>query len=184
MDAATARNRLLGLRRQLATAARTRAEDLDPQDRDAAATTLDEEVEAALSASLDGERHEVERALDRLDHGTYGRCEVCGTPIPDERLWTVPWTRCCVEHERAAEAPRSLLSGAATALTARFGPSGTSDGLTAPPGLDLPVDDDDALGPVVDDGSDDSSAEAAALHVVGAAPEADEDRIGDALATD
>lgn len=38
---------------------------------------------------------EVLRALSRLEAGTYGRCEVCGEPIPAARLDARPWsTRC------------------------------------------------------------------------------------------
>ena len=29
---------------------------------------------------------EIDAALDRMDAGTYGRCESCGAPIPGERL--------------------------------------------------------------------------------------------------
>lgn len=37
----------------------------------------------------------VERALVRLDEGTYGVCEVCGRPIGDEVLSIAPLaTRC------------------------------------------------------------------------------------------
>jgi DnaK suppressor protein len=33
---------------------------------------------------------QVERALARLDAGTYGRCENCGNPIPKARLQALP----------------------------------------------------------------------------------------------
>jgi RNA polymerase-binding transcription factor DksA len=37
----------------------------------------------------------VERALARLDDGTYGVCDVCGSPIGDEALSIAPLaTRC------------------------------------------------------------------------------------------
>ena len=36
---------------------------------------------------------EVDRALRRMDAGTYGRSEVTGEPIPYERLAAVPWAR-------------------------------------------------------------------------------------------
>ena len=39
---------------------------------------------------------EIDQALERLDAGTYGRCVVCGTPIPAERLGAVPWAALCV----------------------------------------------------------------------------------------
>ena len=39
---------------------------------------------------------DVGHALDRLDDGTYGRCEACGVPLPFERLEAIPWARLCV----------------------------------------------------------------------------------------
>lgn len=45
----------------------------------------------------------VERALERLEEGTYGRCERCGQPIPEARLRAVPWTARCLECQRALE---------------------------------------------------------------------------------
>lgn len=47
---------------------------------------------------LERQRAEVAAALDRVDSGMYGRCQVCGVPIPDERLDAIPWTRACVLH--------------------------------------------------------------------------------------
>ena len=39
---------------------------------------------------------EVERALEKLDDGTYGRCDVCGGDIPAGRLEVHPWAVRCV----------------------------------------------------------------------------------------
>jgi RNA polymerase-binding transcription factor DksA len=41
---------------------------------------------------------EVRRARQRLADGSYGRCEVCGWPIPEERLEVRPWAVRCVQH--------------------------------------------------------------------------------------
>lgn len=166
MDAATACNCLLGQRFRLAAAAR---EDIQDREVGAAATTLEEEVDVAIAASIAGELDEIDRALARLDDGTYGRCEICDAAIPDERLWAVPWTRCCVAHEQAAEAPRSLLSGASAALSTRLGSTGASDVPPAPAELELPADDDDE-GPTPEVTDADRSAEEVALHVLGPAP--------------
>ncbi|HVM66804.1 MAG TPA: TraR/DksA C4-type zinc finger protein [Acidimicrobiales bacterium] len=59
------------------------------------------ERERDLGELEDVERQlrEVEDALRRLDEGTYGVCEVCGRPIPDERLEANPTARFDVEHE-------------------------------------------------------------------------------------
>lgn len=39
---------------------------------------------------------EVERALAKLDDGTYGMCDACGEPIPEGRLEIHPWAVLCV----------------------------------------------------------------------------------------
>lgn len=46
----------------------------------------------ALTATLE----DVDRALEKLDEGTYGICDVCGALIPQERLDARPWTSLCV----------------------------------------------------------------------------------------
>jgi phage/conjugal plasmid C-4 type zinc finger TraR family protein len=43
---------------------------------------------------------EISLALDRIDKGTYGRCEECGNPIPKARLQALPHTRHCVACAR------------------------------------------------------------------------------------
>lgn len=52
----------------------------------------------ALTDNLGALLNEVERALAKLDDGTYGTCEVCGQPIAEPRLEAMPATRYCVEH--------------------------------------------------------------------------------------
>ena len=40
---------------------------------------------------------DVRRALVKLEEGTYGRCDVCGRPIPEGRLEALPWAVLCVQ---------------------------------------------------------------------------------------
>lgn len=40
--------------------------------------------------------HEVDRALGKMDDGTYGTCESCRDEIPPERLEARPYARECV----------------------------------------------------------------------------------------
>ncbi len=51
-----------------------------------------------LASQLRSELDEVERALAKLDDGTYGKCEVCGEPIAEARLEAMPATRFCIQH--------------------------------------------------------------------------------------
>jgi RNA polymerase-binding transcription factor DksA len=46
---------------------------------------------------------EISGALDRLDQGTFGRCEECQGAIPRARLQALPYTRYCVECARKLE---------------------------------------------------------------------------------
>jgi DnaK suppressor protein len=39
---------------------------------------------------------QVRAALARIDQGLYGTCEVCGAPIPGDRLEALPWAVRCV----------------------------------------------------------------------------------------
>lgn len=39
---------------------------------------------------------DIEHALNRLEMGAYGSCEVCGLPMPMERLEAIPSARLCV----------------------------------------------------------------------------------------
>ena len=41
---------------------------------------------------------EVDRALAKLEDGTYGRCDVCGVAIPPGRLEARPWATRCLAH--------------------------------------------------------------------------------------
>src|SRR3954447_4460990 len=43
----------------------------------------------------------VDRALAKLDDGTYGVCDTCGEPIPPARLRVAPESAVCIECARA-----------------------------------------------------------------------------------
>jgi len=58
-----------------------------------------EEMAALRRAQAD--LADVDRALARLDDGTYGTCEACGVAIADEVLADAPATRACPEHAAA-----------------------------------------------------------------------------------
>jgi RNA polymerase-binding transcription factor len=60
----------------------------------------DQEIEEDLRERLDA----IERALRRVDDGTYGRSVRSGKPIPDERLEADPAAELTVEEARADEA--------------------------------------------------------------------------------
>lgn len=47
--------------------------------------------------------HEVDVALEKMDKGTYGLCEICHEPIEQERLVVDPIIRNCIDHLTPAE---------------------------------------------------------------------------------
>ncbi len=44
---------------------------------------------------------DVDRALAKVDEGSYGTCDVCGKPIGEGRLEALPWAVLCVEDAAA-----------------------------------------------------------------------------------
>ena len=77
----------------------TEAED----DADAALGLTEEGEDDAITESLRDRLAAIDRALHRLDEGTYGRSVRSGQPIPDERLEADPAAELTVEEARVAE---------------------------------------------------------------------------------
>ena len=55
------------------------------------------ETMIALEDELSEQEREVERALARLDEGTYGTCTSCGEDIAQERLEALPAAAMCID---------------------------------------------------------------------------------------
>ncbi|MEO5964290.1 MAG: hypothetical protein ABIR11_02400 [Candidatus Limnocylindrales bacterium] len=62
-----------------------------------------EEVRIALLVSLREESAAVDRAMARIDAGTFGRSIESGDPIPDARLEAAPLAERTVEEQEAFE---------------------------------------------------------------------------------
>jgi DnaK suppressor protein len=74
-----------------------------PEDFGDAGLPLTEEAEdEAVAAQLRERLDAIDRALARLEAGTYGRSVLSGKPIPDERLEADPAAELTVEEARAA----------------------------------------------------------------------------------
>ena len=58
---------------------------------------IDRMAQVAVHDRLQVTRADVVRALEKLDEGTYGVCDVCGRPIGEGRLEALPWAVLCVE---------------------------------------------------------------------------------------
>jgi DnaK suppressor protein len=59
--------------------------------------------ELVLERTEESMRQAVLDALQRIEEGTYGRCQQCGEPIPKARLEAIPFTPNCVSCERKSE---------------------------------------------------------------------------------
>jgi RNA polymerase-binding transcription factor DksA len=98
---------------------------------------------------LENEQHliaEITAAIRRIEDGTFGLCESCGTPIPETRISAMPYTRFCVScaedvspdparnlrfpapRLRTPPQPDSHASGTAGGGTAVGGLAGTNQG--------------------------------------------------------
>ncbi len=74
-----------------------RVEDLGDSMEDVAQemTTLDQRQ--ALVSALERRRKEVKDALDKIEGGTYGKCEKCSAHIKKERLVAMPIAALCMD---------------------------------------------------------------------------------------
>lgn len=63
---------------------------------DAGAVTAERTERLGLVDNLKSQLEEVERALQRIDNGTYGVCAHCGNEIPAARLEARPESTLCV----------------------------------------------------------------------------------------
>jgi DnaK suppressor protein len=66
--------------------------------------TYEHEVAIGVLENEEQLLEQIVRALDRIDSGTYGRCQECGQDIATERLHAIPYTPYCVECARKVEA--------------------------------------------------------------------------------
>lgn len=79
------------------------AEDMEPGDiqfdeesGEGDTLNVERERDLALSAQARAAVDEIDRALAKMDAGTYGVCERCGKDIPKARLKALPYAALCV----------------------------------------------------------------------------------------
>ena len=66
-------------------------------------------TDIGVGRSLEASLERTERALAKLDEGTYGICDSCGTAIPPKRLEAMPDSVLCIDcaaAERGMPPPR------------------------------------------------------------------------------
>src|ERR671912_2900923 len=72
--------------------------DFDNNFADSGQVAAEQGENKVLASQLRAELDEVERALAKLDDGTYGACETCGQAIAPDRLAAKPAARFCIDH--------------------------------------------------------------------------------------
>jgi DnaK suppressor protein len=81
-------------------------EDLPSEVRDSADIASDyyeRELAWGLSETERLRLQEVEDALERIESGTYGKCDRCGNQISSPRLEALPFAKLCVECQAKEE---------------------------------------------------------------------------------
>ena len=74
----------------------TKGGEADPTD---AADNIEElATNVPLVEELEQRHKEINKALERMDKGTYGSCEVCNAEIPLDRLEATPAAATCITH--------------------------------------------------------------------------------------
>ena len=69
----------------------------DPGNAEASSMKLEYAKELSIVQNTLDLLSKAERALERIEAGTYGICESCGRSIPVERLDVLPYSTLCVE---------------------------------------------------------------------------------------
>ena len=57
---------------------------------------FDREFTLSLLGSEKDALNQIDRALKRIEDGSYGQCEACGVKIPESRLKAIPYAAQCV----------------------------------------------------------------------------------------
>ena len=117
------KQRLEHFRKLLTEQLRAHDEQVRDKQQEALEMNADDGVKDSVDMSLQdvnqelafrlGEREsqtvaEIDEALRRIDEGTYGTCERCGRPIPDERLEALPTARFDAPCQSELEARQGL----------------------------------------------------------------------------
>lgn len=70
----------------------------DNHPADEGTALYEREKDIALNEHYRDELENIEKALNAIENGSYGKCEVCGKDIALERLEALPTTTYCIEH--------------------------------------------------------------------------------------
>ncbi len=100
------RNLLLARVRELRRDQEDETLTVPSDDLDVARSQADVEMHASLIERSEDLLKAIDEALSRLEEGSYGICEGCGSEIPLERLKALPFAFYCVDCQQKNESGR------------------------------------------------------------------------------
>jgi RNA polymerase-binding protein DksA len=74
---------------------------LDDESADAGTATFEREKDLSIEHNVRDLIQKIDRALLRIDDGTYGLCARCGRPIEKARIKALPYVDLCIKDARA-----------------------------------------------------------------------------------
>ena len=74
---------------------------LDDEMADAGTATFEREKDLSIEQNVRDLLQKIDRALKRMDEGTYGICERCGKPIEKARIKALPYVDLCIRDAQA-----------------------------------------------------------------------------------
>jgi DnaK suppressor protein len=75
---------------------------------DAGTDSFDRDFALSILSADQDALYEIEAAINRIETGTYGICEMTGKPIPKGRLQAIPWARFSAASQRQLEREGTL----------------------------------------------------------------------------
>ncbi len=103
LDIESIRKKLQHEREELLRRAEAPVETARGDEADLAVMAENKERELWLANDAKQKLESIDKALGRIEKGTYGKCLNCGKPIPEERLLTLPLTLYDVECQGKLE---------------------------------------------------------------------------------
>jgi DnaK suppressor protein len=78
----------------------------DEEFADAGSATFERELDLSLVNNVVDLIEHIDKALAKIDEGTYGLCDRCGRPIEKARIRALPYANLCLADKQAEERVR------------------------------------------------------------------------------
>jgi DnaK suppressor protein len=78
-------------------------ESSDQHPADVGTVTFDREMDLSMQEGTEHLLAQVDRALEKIEEGTYGVCDRGDHPIEEARLQAIPYATLCMKHQEELE---------------------------------------------------------------------------------